>query len=142
MDVKGRVIQVLPLQEGISKNNKAWSKASIVVETEGQYPKKIAMDNLKNAEEFGKLAPGTVGTFHIEVESREFNGRWYTSVNCYKWEVASPYPQQQQQPYGQAPSYPVNPQSATPTLDAMGVQGYQPMPQSAPATNGDDDLPF
>lgn len=160
MEVKGRVIMNLGVQSGTSKAGKAWSKASIVVETEGQYPKKIAMDNLKNAEEFAKLAPGTAGTFHIEVSSNEFNGRWYTSVNCYKWETASPYPQQPQpygQPmqggyppqgagafYGQQTAAPVNPQSATPTLDSMGVQGYQQMPQSAPTANGDDDsdLPF
>lgn len=158
MEVKGKVILVLPIQEGISKNNKPWKKASIVIETEGQYPKKIAMDSLKNAEEFAKLTPGTAGAFHIEVSSNEFNGRWYTSVNCYKWETASPYPQQPLpygQPmqgayppqgagafYGQQTAAPVNPQSATPTLDSMGVQGYQQMPQTPPAQNGDDDLPF
>ncbi|MDE6649289.1 MAG: DUF3127 domain-containing protein [Muribaculaceae bacterium] len=155
MEIKGRVIINLGVQSGMSKAGKQWSKASIVVETEGQYPKKIAMDNLKNADTFGALAVGTVGTFYIEVSSNEFNGRWYTSVNCYKWEVASPYPQQPyapQQPYQQPPSaqpfygpaqsYPVNPQSATPTLDSMGVKGYQPMQQTTPETNGDDDLPF
>lgn len=100
MEIKGRVIMNLGVTGGTSKAGKEWKKATLIVETEGQYPKKIAMDNMKNAEEFGKLAPGTVGTFQIEVESREFNGRWYTSVNCYKWEAASPYPEQQQA-YGQ-----------------------------------------
>ena len=90
MEIKGRVIINLGVQSGTSKAGKQWSKASIVVETEGQYPKKIAMDNLKNADAFGALAVGTVGTFYIEIESREFNGRWYTSVNWCKWEVASP----------------------------------------------------
>lgn len=155
MEIKGKVIINLGVQSGTSKAGKAWSKASVVIETEGQYPKKIAMDNLKNADAFGALTVGTVGTFHIEVNSNEFNGRWYTSVNCYKWEVASPYPQQPytqpQQPYqqppsaqpfyGQAPSYPVNPQSATPTLDSMGVQGYQKPTQPAPEGDSDD-LPF
>lgn len=157
MEIKGRVIMNLGVQSGTSKAGKQWSKASIVVETEGQYPKKIAMDNLKNAEEFEKLAPGTVGTFHIEVSSNEFNGRWYTSVNCYKWEAASPYPQQQpygqpyapqgyQQPYGQTgyppqqqfgqtqgmPYQPQAPQSPYPTA--------QPLPEGT--KDGTDDLPF
>lgn len=89
MEIKGKVIQILPIQEGVSKNNKSWKKATIVIEYGDQYPKKIALDNLKNAEEFAKLAVGTEGVFYIEVESREFNNRWYTSVNCWKWEVAT-----------------------------------------------------
>ncbi len=154
MEIKGRVIFNLGVQAGTSKAGKEWKKASIVIETEGQYPKKIAMDNLKNADAFGALAVGTVGTFHIEIESREFNGRWYTSVNCYKWEAASPYPQQPyapqqpyQQPYGSTGYPPQQPYGQT-----QGMQPYQPQaPQSPyptaqplpPGTAEDtEDLPF
>lgn len=149
MEIKGRVILNLGIQSGTSKAGKTWSRASIVVETEEQYPKKVKLDNFKNAEKFGSLQPGTTGTFHIEINSDEFNGRWYTSVNCYKWEVVQnqqPYqqiPPQGAQPfYGPAPQYPVNTQSNTPNLDSLGVHGYQ-QPQGAPMpVNGDDDLPF
>ena len=96
MEIKGKIIQNLGIQSGTSKSGKAWAKASILIETEGQYPKKVVLDNMKNAEEFSKLAVGFVGVFHIEINSNEFNGRWYTSVNCWKWEAA-----QAQQPYGQ-----------------------------------------
>lgn len=89
MEIKGKVVTNLGVQKGTSKAGKEWAKATIIVEYgDGQYPKRVALDNLKNAEEFAKLAVGTEGTFHIEVESREFNQRWYTSVNCWKWEVA------------------------------------------------------
>lgn len=128
MEIKGKIIQNLGIQSGTSKAGKAWSKASILIETEGQYPKKVVLENMKNAEEFSKLAVGFVGVFHIEISSNEYNGRWYTSVNCWKWELDL----QQSQ---------AAPQSATPTLDAMGVQGYQGQPaQTAPAEA--DDLPF
>ena len=128
MEIKGRVIQSLGVQKGTSKAGKEWSKASIIVETDGQYPKKVALDNLKNAEEFAKLAVGTEGVFHIEVESREFNGRWYTNVNCWKWEMDQAQPSAQQ------------PQSSTPTLDSLGVNSSHPQPATAPAD--DSDLPF
>lgn len=133
MEIKGKVIQNLGLQSGTSKAGKAWSKASIVIETEGQYPKKVALDNLKNAEEFGKLAPGSVGTFHIEIISNEFNGRWYTSVNCYKWETASPYPQQQAYTSQGYESY--QPQAPQPPYPVV-----QPLPEGAAQET--DDLPF
>ena len=127
MEIKGRVIQSLGVQKGTSKAGKEWSKASVIIETDGQYPKKVALDNMKNAEEFAKLAVGTEGVFYIEVESREFNGRWYTSVNCWKWEVATPIQQPQQVP---------------------AQQGWEQMyqqPQAQPQTPKDDmgdPLPF
>ena len=127
MEIKGKIIQTLPLQEGVSKSNKPWKKATIIIETDGQYPKKVALDNMKNAEEFGKLPVGSTGVFHIEVESREFNNRWYTSVNCWKWEVATLTQQPQQAP---------------------AQQGWEQMyqqPQAQPQTPKDDmgdPLPF
>lgn len=127
MEIKGKIIQNLGIQSGTSKAGKAWSKASILIETEGQYPKKVVLDNLKNADEFGKLTIGSTGTFHIEINSNEYNGRWYTSVNCWKWEVDTP----------QAPTAP---QSATPTPEAMGVKGHQG--QNTPNPQEEDDLPF
>ena len=128
MEVKGKIIKNLGVQSGTSKSGKNWSKATIILEYgDAQYPKQVALDNLKNAEEFAKLAVGTEGVFHIEVESREFNGRWYTSVNCWKWEVATPTQQPQQAP---------------------AQQGWEQMyqqPQAQPQTPKDDmgdPLPF
>lgn len=118
LTIKGKVVSNLGVQKGTSKAGKDWSKATLIVEYgDSQYPKRVALDNLKNAEEFAKLAVGTEGVFHIEVESREFNGRWYTSVNCWKWETT-------QQPQ-QAPAQ----------------QGYQ-QPQAQPQTAQDDGFPF
>ena len=120
MEIKGRVVANLGVQNGTSKAGKDWAKATVVVEYGDQYPKKIALDNMKNADSFGALAIGTEGTFHIEVESREFNGRWYTSANCWKWETT------QQAPAQPAPQQPVY---------------QQAQPQTAPAPQADD-LPF
>lgn len=91
MEIKGTVIKVLPIESGVSKStNKEWKRATIVVQYgEGQYPKNVAVSNMKNAEEFASLKEGEVVNLHIDVDSREFNGRWYTSVNCWKWESLS-----------------------------------------------------
>lgn len=118
MEIKGKVVANLGVQKGTSKAGKEWVKATIVIEYGDQYPKKIALDNMKNADSFGALAVGTEGTFYIEVESREFNGRWYTSVNCWKWETTQ-----------QAQAQPVQQQTV-----------YQ-QPQ-VPDTHPADDLPF
>lgn len=101
MEIKGKVVANLGVQNGTSKAGKNWAKATVIIEYGDQYPKKVALDNMKNADSFGALPVGTEGTFHIEVESREFNGRWYTSVNCWKWETTQQAPAQPSQPVQQ-----------------------------------------
>ncbi len=73
------------MQTGISRSGKDWSKATLIVETITQYPKKVAISNMKRAAEFNALPAGTIATFDVELESREYNGRWYTEVGCWSW---------------------------------------------------------
>lgn len=109
MHLEAVVIRSLGVQSGTSKAGNPWEKASIVVETQGQYPKKIALSNMKRAQEFAALPIGSMYKFGIDIESREFNGRFYTDVSAYSWEqvtsaqtYAQPQPQQYTQPqYGQ-----------------------------------------
>lgn len=126
MEIKAKVVQVLPMEGGTSKSGNAWSKASLIVETaeNPQYPKKIKISNMKNAEAFSKIAIGTEVSFKVEVESREYNGRWYTEVNCWGWDVHQVTPTQQ-----------------IPAQPAQQPVYQQTQPQTAPAPQADD-LPF
>lgn len=85
MNIKGKVLQVLPIENGTSRNGNQWNKASLIVEVaeNPQYPKKIKISNMKSANAFSKLAVGSEVTFKVEIESREYNGRWYTEINCW-----------------------------------------------------------
>jgi hypothetical protein len=88
MDIKGVVKAVLPLQSGTSAKGE-WKRQTVVVEfKDGDYTSCVALDNVKKAEEFGKLNIGDECTFKCNTPtSREYNGRWYTSVNCWGWDV-------------------------------------------------------
>lgn len=130
MEIKGKVIEILPIQEGVSNAGRSWQKASLIVETteNPQYPKKIKISNMKNAEAFSKLAVGSEVTFKVEIESREYNGRWYTEINCWGWDV-------QQVP--QAPAQ--QPAQQSEYLRTM----RHPIPQQQPAAQDQaDNLPF
>lgn len=121
MQLSARLIQVLDPQTGVGKNGE-WKKQEIVVETDGQYPKKICIsvwgDKLDNI----PLELGVYLNVDFDLESREFNGRWYTDVKAWKVEVAGP---------GSAPqNEPVN----------VGFAA-SPSPSPLPA-NEKDDLPF
>lgn len=89
MELKAIVVQSLPIERGKAKQSgKEWEKATLIVEYgDAQYRKKVALTALKNADKFAAIPVGAEVVFQVDVESREFNGRWYTSVNCYKWDV-------------------------------------------------------
>ena len=88
MEITGKIIQVLPEQGGVSRTSgKEWKMQAYVLETQEQYPRKV------HFEIFGddriKANPCRVDdivTVSFDLESREFNGRWYTSVRAWKVE--------------------------------------------------------
>lgn len=86
MEIQGTVKQILPFQTGQGKNG-VWKKQEFILETPGQYPKSVCM-SLWGEENINKydLETGMKITAHINLESREYNGRWYTEVRVWKIE--------------------------------------------------------
>lgn len=91
MEIKGKIIYKLPLQSGVSKAGNNWSKQEYVLETVESYPKKVHFDF------FGEdrinqynLEVGQFIKLYFDIESRPFNGRWYTSIRGWKAEPADP----------------------------------------------------
>lgn len=123
--IKGRIITALPESQGVSKAGNAWRKREYVLETEGQYPKKIAFSVMNDKIESLNLYVGANVEVSVDIESREYNGRWYTSISAF-----ASTPIQATQPQTQ-PSQP-----AAPPVYA------QPSPMPAPPAPPADDLPF
>ena len=87
MQLTAKLIQVLPLQTGTGKNGQ-WKKQDIIVETEGQYPKKICVSIWGDKINDDQLKVGTMLAISFDLESREYNGRWYTDVKAWRVEAA------------------------------------------------------
>jgi len=87
MQLNAKLVQLLPLQTGTGKNG-AWKKQDIIVETEGQYPKKVCISIWGDKINESVLKPGAQLAISFDVESREYNGRWYTDVKAWKIEPA------------------------------------------------------
>ncbi len=87
MQVTAKLIQLLPLQSGTSRNGE-WKKQDIVVETDAQYPKKICISIWGDKINESQLQIGNMLTIDFDVESREYNGRWYTDVKAWKIDSA------------------------------------------------------
>lgn len=87
MQLTAKLVQVLPLQTGTGKNGQ-WKKQDIIVETDGQYPKKICVSIWGDKINESQLTVGAMLNISFDVESREYNGRWYTDVKAWKVEGA------------------------------------------------------
>lgn len=85
MQIVAKLIQLLPLQTGSGKNGE-WKKQDIIVETEGQYPKKICISIWGDKINKSQLVTGAMLRIDFDVESREYNSKWYTDVKAWKVE--------------------------------------------------------
>ena len=88
MQLTAKLIQLLPQQTGTGKNGQ-WKKQDMIVETEATYPKKICVSVWGDKIDTASLQQGNLLKIDFDVESREFNGRWYTDIKAWKIEVAA-----------------------------------------------------
>lgn len=86
MTLSAKLTQLLPFQTGESKNG-TWRKQDIIVETNGQYPKKICVSIWGDKIDDNQLQIGNTLTISYELESREYNNKWYTDVKAWKIEM-------------------------------------------------------
>jgi len=84
MDLSGKIIDQLQEVSGNTKSGNSWRKKEFILETEGQYPKKVCVALWGDKINQFALKVGEKVTLGIDVESREYNGRWYTEVKAYK----------------------------------------------------------
>ena len=83
MEIIGKIIQLIPVQSGESAKG-PWRKQEYILETEGQYPKKVCFMAWNDKIDEYAIQEGESLTASIDIESREYNGRWYTDVKAWK----------------------------------------------------------
>jgi len=88
MEIKGKLIQLLPLQTGEGKNGQ-WRKQDVIIETQAQYPKKVCISIWGDKINESQLQIGNELNVSFDIESREYNSRWYTDVKAWKVESGS-----------------------------------------------------
>ena len=123
-EIIGKIIAALEPVGGVSKSTgNPWKAQSYVIETQEQYPKKVCF------EVFGEdrinqfnITEGEVYTVAVDIESHEYNGRWYNDVRV--WRIS---------PSGQ-PS-----RSASPMPEQAPAPSFEDMPAEDDSSN---DLPF
>lgn len=119
MELTAKLIQILPAQTGMGKNGE-WKKQNIVLETDGMYPKKVCITLWGDKVNPAILQEGAILDVSFDIESREYNGNWYTDLRAWKVEPAGNN--------GTAGAPAGNPSQPAPPVDFGGESG--------------DDLPF
>ena len=84
-DITGKIIAVLPKKSGTSARGTQWSSQTAVIETHEQYPKRVAFDVLGDKITEFNLQVGEEVTVSFDINAREYNGKWWNSVNA--WQV-------------------------------------------------------
>ena len=88
MEIIGRVIAVLSVVSGTSSKGNAWQKGGFVIETMESYPKKIHF-GVFGEERVARIPRiGDIAKVSFDIDSHEFEGRWFTNVNAFKIELA------------------------------------------------------
>ncbi|MDP4240106.1 MAG: DUF3127 domain-containing protein [Bacteroidota bacterium] len=85
MEVSGKIIAVLPIATGQGKNG-TWRSQDYVLETADQYPKKVCFNLFGDKIDQFPIAIDDQVNVSFDIESREYNGRWYTSIRAWKVE--------------------------------------------------------
>lgn len=83
MDINGKLIQLLGVQTGQGKNGQ-WKKQEFVLETGDTYPKKVCIAVWGDKIDMSQFRVGDPLQVSFDVESREYNGKWYTDVKAWK----------------------------------------------------------
>lgn len=155
MEIQGKIIVVLPERSGVSQRGNQWRSISYVLETQEQYPKKLAFDVTNDKIDQLNIQFGEILTVQFDINAREYNGRWFNSVNawnvirqtqqapaqggCFSGNVQSGAQAAQQAMASSASAAgvanPINPQNTYQT-------GHQSEQQQAHQTENSDYLPF
>ncbi|MBO0929702.1 DUF3127 domain-containing protein [Fibrella aquatilis] len=88
LELVGKLVKTLPEVTGQGKNG-TWQKQEFVVETTDQFPKKVCVslwgDKVNDLKQY---APGDMLKLSLNLESREYNERWYTEARVWRIEAA------------------------------------------------------
>lgn len=146
MEITGKIIAVLPANSGTSaRTGNPWMSQTYVIETQGQYPKKLAFDvfgeerikqfNIKHGEEL---------TVRFDIDAHEYQGRYFNQIRAFNVEKSGLQTQivDVVMPHGatQAPQQHVPQQQNMFNAGVQNAAPYQPTQQ--PQVADTDSLPF
>ena len=86
--------------EGVNKQGQPWRKMTAIFDIMGDHPKTIAFDAMNSTcESVLTLVAGRLYRVCFDLDSREFNGKWYTNARAWAFiGLATEQPKQAPKP--------------------------------------------
>lgn len=117
MEFEGKVIEILAPVTGQSSRG-TWERQTVVFEQPNkQYGKEIAVTFMNKGQEVSTLRVGEMYTVSFDIESRNYQGRWYTDVRA--WRVQPLQPAAAPAPAADMPPFVEEPAAGAGVIDDM-----------------------
>ena len=129
-DITGKVIAISEPQRFVSKKNgNEYVTTVFVIETQGQYPKKVAM-KVMGEDKFKQMGIVMGGIYNVsfDVESREWQGKWFTECRAWRTQRMDGTQEQTQQAATQAQQQPAPAQNPLPENNGGDGDGSDNLP--------------
>lgn len=88
MEITGTIKKILPLKTGEGKSG-TWKKQDIVIEYGDKYPKLVCISLWGEQADTPGLTENAQIKAFIDIQSREYQERWYTDVKAWKIELTA-----------------------------------------------------
>jgi len=85
MEIHGKIEKLLPIESGVSKAGKEWKKQGVLINTGNDFNPTVMVNAFgeKHIHSLSKFEEGDTIDVSCNVYSREFNGKYYTSIDGY-----------------------------------------------------------
>lgn len=97
MDIKGRIYKVFPIVKGTRQDGTEWSRQDFIVEffehETDRYADRVMLNIMNERVKECDLHEGDEVTVGIGHSVREYKGRWYNELRCYKVQTTANAPQ-------------------------------------------------
>ena len=80
MKITARVDKILDLQSGTAKSGDVWKKQGVIVHQFNKFKDDLLIDMWNDG--IIKVEEGKTYDFEVTIKSREYNGKYYTNINC------------------------------------------------------------
>ena len=108
MEFEGTVYKIMPVTKGTSARGD-WQRQDVVFEMQDDpYTRKICVTFFNRPDDVARLKEGATYNVSVNIESREYNGRWYTDIRAWRIQpkqAEAPAPMPDMPPLGEEPSY-------------------------------------
>jgi len=86
LKINGTITKLLPAENGTSAKGKSWTKQSFILDTGASYNPEIClgMFGIDKVEQLNNYSAGDKVEVFFNIQSREFNNKWYTNLDCWK----------------------------------------------------------